>query len=227
MSPDKFIFTSPGKTEKELRTAIAKKIKLINIDSLVEAILINRIGEERKGVIDITIRINPAVNCSNAKIKMTGVASQFGIEEDLDAVFYAIKELKYINVCGFQIYMGTQMLQADDIAKNTDYALGLFIAKAKQYGICLKIVNVGGGFGIRYFANENDLDLDRLRECMKILYEKYHKELGETEIIFESGRFVMAEAGEFVTKVLHVKKSKDTKFVICDGGSNFHSSAAF
>lgn len=228
VSPDKIIFTSPGKTEKELRTAIAKKIKLINIDSLEEAILINHIGEERKGTIDVAIRINPAVNCSNAKIKMTGIASQFGIEEeDLDTVFYAIKELKNINVCGFQIYMGTQMLQADDIVKNTDYALGLFIAKAKQYGICLKTVNVGGGFGIRYFANENDLDLDRLRECMKILYEKYHKELDETEIIFESGRFIMAEAGEFVTKVLHVKKSKNTKFVICDGGSNFHSSAAF
>lgn len=228
ITPDKIIFTSPGKTENELRTAIAKKIKLVNVDSLEEAKLINRIGEERREPVDIAIRINPAAYCSNAKIKMTGVASQFGVEgEDLDAVFYAIRELAYVNVCGFQIYMGTQMLQADDIVKNTDYALGLFLTKAKQYGIRLKTVNVGGGFGIKYFASENDLDLDRLRECMNILYEKYHKELGETEIIFESGRFIMAEAGEFVTKVLYVKKSKDMKFVICDGGSNFHSSAAF
>ncbi len=228
VSPDKIIFSSPGKTEKELRVAISKKIKLINIDSLEEAIIINRIGEERKESIDVAIRINPAVNISNAKITMTGVASQFGVEEeDLDAVFYAIKELKYINICGFQIYMGTQMLQAKDIVKNTDYALGLFLTKAKQYGISLKTVNVGGGFGIKYFANENDLNLERLQECMNELYEKYHKQLGETEVIFESGRFIMAEAGEFVTKVLYVKKSKDTKFVICDGGSNFHSSAAF
>lgn len=228
VSPDRIIFTSPGKTEKELRAAIAEKIKLINIDSLDEAMLINRIGEERNETIDVSIRINPAVSYSNAKIKMTGVASQFGVEEeDLDEVFGAIKELAYVNVCGFQIYMGTQMLQAEDIVRNTDYALELFLRKAKQYGITLKTVNVGGGFGVKYFANEHDLDLDSLHKSMEELHEKYRKELGETEVIFESGRFIMAEAGEFVTKVLYVKKSKDTKFVICDGGSNFHSSAAF
>lgn len=228
VSPDRIIFTSPGKTEKELRAAIAEKIKLINIDSLDEAMLINRIGEERNETIDISIRINPAVSYSNAKIKMTGVASQFGVEEeDLDEVFGAIKELACVNVCGFQIYMGTQMLQAEDIVRNTDYALELFLRKAKQYGITLKTLNVGGGFGVKYFANEHDLDLDSLHKSMEELHEKYRKELGETEVIFESGRFIMAEAGEFVTKVLYVKKSKDTKFVICDGGSNFHSSAAF
>lgn len=228
VSPDRIIFTSPGKTEKELRAAIDEKIKLINIDSLDEAMLINRIGEERNEKINVSIRINPAVSYSNAKIKMTGVASQFGVEEeDLDEVFGAIKELAYVNVCGFQIYMGTQMLQAEDIVRNTDYALELFLRKAKQYGITLKTVNVGGGFGVKYFANEHDLDLDSLHKSMEELHEKYRKELGETEVIFESGRFIMAEAGEFVTKVLYVKKSKDTKFVICDGGSNFHSSAAF
>lgn len=228
IKPGGIIFTSPGKTEKELRTAIAKSIKLINIDSLEEARLINCIGAEREEAIDVGIRINPAVNCSNAKIKMTGVASQFGVEEEeLDTVFAAIKELDYVNVCGFQIYMGTQMLRAEDIVRNTEYALDLFFDKSKQYGIGLKTVNVGGGFGVKYFPNENDLDLEQLREGMNEISKKYQEELSHTEIIFESGRFIMAEAGEFVTKVLYVKKSKGTKFVICDGGSNFHSSAAF
>lgn len=228
ISPRDIIFTSPGKTEAELRMAIDNRIKLINIDSPEEAEMIDQIGREKKQVVDILIRINPATNDCNAKIKMTGVASQFGIEEEeLDEAYAVIRELEFVHVCGFHVYMGTQMLHADDIVKNTDYALNLFRDKAEKYGIDLKIADVGGGFGVKYFSNETDLDIGSLRAQMRDVFEKYKKDLEGTEIIFESGRYITAEAGEFITKVLHVKRSKGTKYVICDGGSNFHSAAAF
>lgn len=178
--------------------------------------------------VKVAVRVNPSLNYSNAKIKMTGVASQFGIEEnELDKMLIVIKELDSIQIVGFQIYVGTQMLLASDILQNTEYAIKLFIEKAEKHGINLETVNVGGGFGIKYFNNENDLNLIELKEGMNILFSKYEGLLKNMEVIFESGRYIMADAGEFVTKVLYIKKSKDTKYVICDGGSNFHSSAAF
>lgn len=224
----KIIFTGPGKTEKEIEFAIENEIKMINIDSLEELSIIDNIAIKKNKTVKVGVRINPAVSFSNAKIKMSGVASQFGIEEErLDDFFSEVHKYQNVVICGFQIYMGTQMLLADDIVKNTDYALNLFFNLAQKYNIILEVANVGGGFGVKYFEKETGLDLDKLKVNMDMLYEKYKVELKNTEVIFESGRFIMAESGRFITKVLYVKASKGVKYVVCDGGSNFHSSAAF
>ena len=228
ISPEKIIFTSPGKTREELNIAIEKDIKIINVDSVEEARIIDEICEAKGKTLDISIRINPSYSNMNAKIKMSGVPSQFGIDEEIiDEALLLINELKHVRICGFQIYMGTQMLNAIDIVNNTDYALDLFFKLSKTYSINLRFLNVGGGFGVKYFPNESDLDLELLREQMERLRSKYIDRLNGVEVIFESGRFITAEAGEYVVKVLYVKESKGIKYVICDGGSNFHSAAAF
>ena len=222
------VFSGPGKTESEIQKAVASDIKMINTDSLDEIAIVDRIAAEQHKIMKVGIRINPAVSFSNAKIKMSGVASQFGVEEEkIDMVLNEIHRFENIKVCGFQIYMGTQMLLAEDIIQNTEYALELFLRLANKHSIQLEVANVGGGFGVKYFEKENDLDLEELKTRMNDLYEKYKSELDNTEIIFESGRFVMAESGRFITKVLYVKESKGVKYVVCDGGANFHSSAAF
>ena len=228
VNPNDIIFTSPGKTEKELEYAIEKKIKYINIDSYEEAEIINRIGINNNQVIKLIVRVNPAVSFSHAKIKMSGVSSQFGIEEEQLGFFLKkIKKLNNIQIVGFHIYMGTQMLLAEDIEKNTDYALNLFLDIAKKYNLSVEMFDVGGGFGVQYFENEKELDLVDLKNRLHNVFEKYAIELKGIRIMFESGRFLTAQAGEFIAKVLYVKYSKGIKYVICDGGSNFHSSAAF
>lgn len=228
-APENIIFTSPGKTREEIVFAVKKGVKLINVESLEEAKLVNEVAKEENVVMKIGIRVNPAASYSNAKIKMSGVSSQFGIEEaDLTGEFWdEIKACDNIEVQGIQVYMGTQMLLAEDIIKNAEYAMKLALRLSDEFGFALRYLNVGGGFGVKYFKNENELDYEALKTGMEQLKEDFGDAFDQTEVIFESGRGLMAETGEYVTKVLYVKESKGQKYVVCDGGSNFHSSAAF
>ncbi len=227
--PKNIIFTSPGKTEAEIKYAIESGIKIINIDSLREASIVDRLAKEAGSVVDVAVRLNPSACRSNAKIKMTGIPSQFGVEEEELNTGFFDEFKRYDNIClkGIQIYMGTQMLDPEDIIWNTTYAMELGIKLSKEFGFNLKYLNCGGGFGVKYFKNEQLLDMQALKEGMKKLHERMKDELKDTEVIFESGRFLMAPAGVMVTKVLYRKESKGQRFLICDGGSNIHSSSAF
>lgn len=227
--PKRILFTSPGKTKHEIEFALRHQIRLINIESLAEAHLVSEVAGQLGIVADIGVRVNPAVAYSNAKIKMSGVASQFGNEEaDINESFFReLRDLHNLSLQGIQVYMGTQMLLAEDIIKNTEYTMDMALRISKEFGFRLQYLNVGGGFGVQYFKNETQLDLTALKAGMADLKKRFGEALQDTEIIFESGRFLMADAGAFVTQVLYVKESKGQKFAVCDGGSNFHSSAAF
>lgn len=227
--PSNIHFTSPGKTASEIEYALESGIHLINIESVEEAFLVNAIAKKLGKTANIGIRVNPSVCYSNAKIKMSGVSSQFGIEEEeVNAELIGeIKGLSHVEIQGFQVYMGTQMLIAEDIIKNTEYIMSMALRLSREFEIELKYLNVGGGFGVKYFKNETSLDLTAVKKGMEELYATFAEQLVNTKVVFESGRFLMANAGVFVTRVLYVKHSKNQKYVVCDGGSNFHSSAAF
>ncbi|GKX68390.1 diaminopimelate decarboxylase [Inconstantimicrobium mannanitabidum] len=228
-SPKNIIFTSPGKTYDEIDYAIDCDIKVINVDSFEEIKIINKLGENKNKIVKVGLRINPSVSFSNAKIKMTGVSSQFGIEEGcIDQYFIdEILKMKYVEVVGIQVYMGTNILDSNDIVKNSKYIIDLCISLEDKFKYKFKYLNLGGGFGIPYFKNEPMLDINDLKIQMNVLYENYRSSLSDKDIIFESGRFLMAESGCFITKVLYKKESKGQKYIICDGGSNFHSASAF
>lgn len=229
IQPSEIIFTSPGKTKDELTYAIDKEVKLINVESFEEALLVNQIASERVRIVDIALRINQNSNFSKAKIKMTGVASQFGIEETelTEEFFDRFSRLKYVKIIGVQVYSGTQILESEEILANVEYVIKMALDISERFGLPLKYLNLGGGFGIPYFKGETELDLVTLKAGMDKLNKQYGENLKNTEIIFESGRFLMAESGLYVTKILYKKISKDVIYYVCDGGSNFHSSTAF
>ena len=194
-----------------------------------EANCVNDIAGRLGKVVDIALRINQNVNFSKAKIKMTGVPSQFGIEEtELSEEFFEqLAALRNIRVAGIQVYSGTQVLATEEILKNVEYVIQMAIMLSEKYGFKLRYLNLGGGFGVPYFKDEKEVDLVALQEGMGQLKKQYGEKLDGTEIIFESGRYLMADSGLYVTKILHRKESKDSLFYICDGGSNFHSATAF
>lgn len=166
---------------------------------------------------------------SKSKIRMGGIASQFGIEEsDLNEDFFKeVENMKNILLKGIHVYMGTSILNEGEICRNTEYAIRLAVDLAKKFKFDLEYLNVGGGFGVPYFKNECALDLKKLEFEMKKLQEEHYKDLRNVKIFFESGRFILAECGIFLTKVLYRKVSKGRKYLVCDGGANFHSASAF
>lgn len=226
--PENIIFTGPGKTKQELLFAIQQKIRCINIESVEEAIITNELAELEETNVKIAVRVNPNVVCHGSKIKMSGISSQFGIDETvLDESIEMIKKLQYVKLIGFQIYAGTQNLQAKDIIDNTKYCFQIANEYSKKHDLNLEYINMGGGFGVPYFQGETELDDNYLRGELKKLFEDENTELENIDIIFESGRFLVARSGEFVTKILYKKECKENIYLVCDGGSNCQSSAAF
>ncbi len=226
---NRIIFAGPGKNEEELRFAVDKRIRMINVESYDEMLSINNYAEELGIVVDVSLRINPDGLKNKSKIRMTGVSSQFGIDESkVDINFISkIKKLNNINISGIQVYMGTEILDYQDIVNNTQYTLNLAQSISEELGIDLRFLDFGGGFGIPYFENEKELDLDKLGQSIKDLYDEYRTFIHGKKLAFESGRFLVADSGYYVVKVLYVKESKGKKYIICDGGSNFHAASAF
>lgn len=227
-TPEKIIFTSPGKTYDELNYAVETGIYSINIESLEEAEAINEIAAEKGRVVNISIRINPDFDIAGSGIKMSGVASQFGIDQfQLESVFNKFKMLPNINVVGIHIYTGTQALNAHSIVQSMEQIIKLALDTSEKFCFNLKFLNLGGGFGVPYFKDDSTLDMDILRNELSEVWENYKDRLSDTQVFVESGRFLMAESGTYLTKILYKKECKGRKYMVCDGGSNQHASSAF
>lgn len=222
------IFTSPGKTLDELELAIDNNIYSINVESLEEAILIDSIAKSKDKIVNISIRVNPDFNLSGAGIKMSGVSSQFGIDfSKIASVYKTLEVLSNVSLIGLHVYCGTQILKAENIYNTMDAIFSMAIDLANEYNFDLKFLDLGGGFGIPYFKGEVNIDFQELKNGIYNVFRKYKEQLTNTRIAVESGRFLMAECGVFLTKVLYTKEVKGQNYIICDGGSNFHANSAF
>ncbi len=225
-NPYNIIFTGPGKEKDELEMAIETGIYCINIENILEIEIISEIASRLKKDVNIAIRINPQSR-TTGKISMNGV-TQFGIgpAQVGEAIEHARKS-DYVHLIGFQIYAGTQILNSDVISENVEQMIDIVFEMVDKYNLSIKYLNFGGGFGVPYFSNDKELDMKMLHANLQAIYEKCPKLAEVNRIVFESGRYILAEAGVFVVKVLYEKVVCGSKFLICDGGSNFHSSAAF
>lgn len=213
------LFSGPGKTTEELEYAIKHNIT-INVESKGEVLSIHEICSEMGIASNILIRINPGFSNPKYGITMSGVASQFGVDiSDVGNLIQIIQTKTKINIKGFSVYLGSQILDANVIIDNTKKILELFIELINEYRIDVQSLNFGGGFGISYFDNK-ELDYSLLKSGLNDLFKKYNGALQEVNIFFESGRFLLAESGSFITKVLYIKKSKGKEYLICDGGFN-------
>lgn len=227
--PEHIAFTGPGKTEDELIQAVRAGIYMINVESFREIQMIQRIAAQEGKMVAIALRINPAERKTKGKVQMSGTASQFGIEEtELTSDFFQKIQI-FPNIClsGIHIYMGTSILDAGEICQNTEYAIRLGIELSKRHSFELKYINAGGGFGVPYFPGEKEFDMELMLQGMKKIEEKYNEQLKDSKVYFESGRYLLADCGQFLIRVLYRKESKGNIYLVCDGGANFHSASAF
>lgn len=212
---NKIVYASVGKTDGEIRVSIKRGILFFNVESIAELENINRIAKVFNKKANIAIRINPDVEPKTHKFITTGkLTNKFGI--DFNSAFdIIVQRHKFGNlkICGLHIHIGSQ------ITESTPYVAALlkvisFIKKLKSCGISLEYLNIGGGLGIIY-DKENPQTAEKFaRKVLPLL-----KNTG-LKIIMEPGRFIVGNAGIFLTKVLYIKSTPLKKFVIVDGGMN-------
>jgi diaminopimelate decarboxylase len=221
-SPDKIMMTGPAKTESEIRFAIEKNLLSINVESLQELRLIDKLSREYGKKQAVMIRINPKFDAGETNKIIGGMGiSKFGIDIDfIPEIFENIIKLKNISVKGIHIFNSSQILDWNRIYLNIKDVIDTAKRLSSEYKIGFELIDAGGGLGIPYSFDDSFLDVERLENHLHDLIEKpnYKSFLADIKIILEPGRYLSGLSGIYLTKVLYTKESCGKKIVLTDGG---------
>jgi diaminopimelate decarboxylase len=176
----------------------------------------------------VALRVNPDFELKGSGMKMGGGPKQFGL--DVELIPQAMAQIVALGLAfeGFHLYAGSQNLKAESIceAQCKSYELALRLAVAAPPGLPpVRFLNLGGGFGIPYFPGEQRLDLGPIGQNLAALVDRARAELPQASLVIELGRYLVAEAGLYVSRVVDRKVSRGQVFLVCDGGLH-HALAA-
>ncbi len=219
--------TGPGKSYEELEIAVKNNI-VISAESSLELHRLDEIGTENMHKPSVLIRINPTYTQKRAGMKMASGSSQFGIDaEQIPELLNWVKD-SCIDLHGFHIYSGSQILDAEAINFSQKKTIELVKQFTSEYNKPIKTINMGGGFGIPYFSKHTPLDLNSVGKNMQALspvIESIHSEQPINTII-ELGRYIVGEAGIYVCKVVDKKISRGKTYLITNGGMHHQLAAS-
>lgn len=227
VDPTDISYLGPGKTDEELAACVSRGVGTVVVESLRELDRLSRIAAESQREVDVVLRVNLSEVVVGSRLSMGGKPRQFGIdEEQLVVLEPSAIRFPAVRVIGFHSYSGTRNLSAKSIIETTRNTLASFERLAGRLGVMLRAVNVGGGFGVPYHDNESPLDLDVLRGGLKRVIAEFIDRNPSVKVFFESGRFIAAESGLYLTRVVDKKTSKGKTFLICSGGTNHFVAAS-
>ena len=215
----KLIFTGPGKTEYELEQAIKSGIRLINIESVVEAIRINNIATRLKiDKVDVLIRINLNYSIEEAFEHMSGRSTKMGIDEnEYISSFKIISKLDRICIKGIHVFAASGVLDYKALIKSNKYIFEL-VKKIEKETQKISIIDLGGGIGIDYTNLNRKFDVEKYFLDLDKLVKEYG--YSDKEIIMELGTYIVGNAGYYTAKIIDIKKTKGYKHIIVAGGVN-------
>lgn len=211
----RIVYSGVGKTEKEIRYALESGILAFNVESEPELEAVNRIAGEMNLKAPVSFRINPDVDPKTHPYISTGLKkNKFGIpHSEALRVYKEASEMPHVEVIGIDAHIGSQLIDVTPFRDAAERLVGL-IDEIRGIGIDLKLVDIGGGLGIKY-EDENAPDPNEwARMIVPVL-----KETG-CRLIIEPGRSLIGNAGILLTRVLYVKTSGDKTFVVVDAAMN-------
>lgn len=218
-------FAGPGKREVELRQAVASRV-LVNVESMREVLLLESIANELGRSARVAVRINPDFELKGSAVKMSGGPKPFGIDaEQVPAVLERIGRSGLVFE-GFHVFAGSQNLRAEAIVEAQQKSFELVLRLAEYAPVPVRFLNLGGGFGIPYFPGEQRLDLAPIGANLERLVTRAKAEMPEASLVIELGRYLVGEAGVYVTRIVDRKVSRGQVFLVTDGGLNHQLAAS-
>jgi len=225
--PERIIFAGPGKGAHELDFVIEQGIGEIHLESDIELEAVAAIGQQRNAQVPVSVRVNPISAAQGGAMRMGGKPAQFGFDEErLGEVIQKIRQTPSLDLRGLHLFAGTQILDADVLHAQWRHGLDLAVQISAHLGEPIPTVDLGGGLGIPYFKGEQELDLDRLAELVRPLFEEAAAKLPSTRFILEPGRYLAGSAGIYLTEIRAVKESRGQVYVVIDGGMHHHLAAS-
>jgi diaminopimelate decarboxylase len=224
--PGNILLVGPAKTEEELRFAIGNGVAAVVVESPYELALVDELASRLNKSARVMLRINTLEEPPSPE-SMVGGPSKFGIDEELVVSAVRSLALKHTRIIGIHTYAASQVLDADFIGKHITYVAHLAIHLAQEIGFNLECVDFGGGLGIPYAPTDKELDLSGVARQAAEARAKVLKACPECRLVLEVGRYLVAEAGVFLTRVLRTKSSRGRNLVLTDGGMNHFSRPVF
>jgi diaminopimelate decarboxylase len=218
-------FAGPGKRDQELETAIRAGVT-INLESEGEAERALTICAREGLTAKLAIRVNPPFGLKGSGQKMGGLPSQFGVDHDrAPALIRRIVEAG-ADWQGLHIFAGSQALHADALIELQRGTVELAVSICEEAGQAPPHINLGGGFGIPYFAKDEPLEIEAVGEALANLLVDRPKILANTKFAIELGRWLVGEAGVYLARIVDRKESRGKTFLVTDGGLHHQLAAS-
>ncbi len=225
MNPAEISFAGPGKRPPELKAAIAAGIT-INLESAGELETVARLGHEQGQRPQVAVRVNPDFELKASGMKMGGGPKPFGVDaEQVPALLRRIGELA-VDFRGFHIFCGSQNLRHEALIEAHDRTFELALRLADDAPGPVRVLNIGGGFGIPYFPGDAPLDLTPIADHLRCWLPIVKARLPEAHVVLELGRYLVGEAGIYVAEVVERKVSRGHTFLVTNGGLHHHLAAS-
>lgn len=213
---DKIVFSGVGKTEEELTLAVENDIKQINVESEEEALMLNDIAIKAGKKAKIALRVNPDVDArTHHKITTGKKENKFGVAwEKARSLYRDFSKSEGLLPVGIDVHVGSQLLEMEPFEEAFKRAAEI-VRQLRDDGIDIRTIDVGGGLGVTY----QDSDKAASPETYMELIGKILGDL-DCEIVFEPGRYLLAQSGILVSRTVRVKQTATKRFLVLDAGMN-------
>ena len=213
---EKIVFSGVGKTREELTFALDSNVMQFNIESIPELEMLSEIALSKNKEAPIAFRINPDIDAGgHEKISTGGSNTKFGIPyKDALNVYEYAKNLPGIKVVGIDIHIGSQITDLEPFKMAFNKVLLLY-KELKGNGHNIVNLDLGGGIGVPYDNNTKPFHIDKYADLINQIFGAL-----DCKLIFEPGRYITANAGILLTKVIINKESYNNNFLIIDAAMN-------
>ncbi|MEV4050118.1 pyridoxal-dependent decarboxylase, exosortase A system-associated [Amycolatopsis sp. NPDC049688] len=224
--PERISFAGPGKTPAELARAVAAGVT-VELESTTELARVREAGDRLGLTPRVALRVNPDFAVRGSGMRLGGGPQQFGIDAERVPAVLAEVGAAGLDFQGFHVFAGSQNLRAESLCEAQRATVELVLQLAEAAPGPVRSVNLGGGFGIPYTARDTALDLDEVGENLaKLLDVSLRPALPEARVVIELGRYLVGEAGVYLTRVVDRKVSRGTTFLVVDGGLHHQLAAS-
>lgn len=212
---EKIVFSGVGKTREDMRRALEVGVHCFNVESTDELERLQEVAAELNVRAPISLRVNPDVDAGTHPYISTGLKeNKFGIAiAAAEDVYIRASQLPNLEVIGVDCHIGSQLTTLEPFIDALDRLLAL-VDRLGDCGIHLHHIDLGGGLGVRYRDEEPPLAADYIKAVRERLAGR---DLG---LLFEPGRFIVANAGALLTRVEYLKHTEHKDFAIVDAAMN-------
>ena len=218
-------FAGPGKRDMELESAIASGVTL-NLESENEAQRSLGIAEKLGKTPKLAIRVNPDFELKGSGMKMGGGPKPFGIDADRVPALVRLLQAAGADFRGFHIFTGSQALSAEAVIDMQAKVLDCANRLAREAEVALPKLNMGGGFGIPYFPGDEPLDIRSVGSALEERFATLPDTLSGADLFIELGRYLVGEAGVYLTRIVDRKVSYGQTYLVTDGGLHHQLAAS-